>query len=91
VHHACRAAIVLGCATLLKKIALCPFPARPVLTHLRSSASRRAARAAMNHSETLLLMAAFGVSAGLLWLAASIAMAAATRGASVAVVLLGHD
>ena len=43
----------------------------------------------MNHSETLLLMAAFGVSAGLLWLAASIAMAAATRGASVAVVLLG--
>ena len=66
-----------------------PFPARPVLTHMRSSACRRAARAAMNHSETLLLMAAFGVSAGLLWLAAGIAMAAATRGASVAVVLLG--
>jgi diguanylate cyclase (GGDEF)-like protein len=43
----------------------------------------------MNYSETLLVIAAFGVSAGLLWLAAGLAIAAAARGASVAVVLLG--
>jgi diguanylate cyclase (GGDEF)-like protein len=43
----------------------------------------------MNYSETVLVIAAFGVSAGLLWLTAGIAIAAATRGASVAVVLLG--
>jgi len=67
-----------------------PFPARPVLTRMRSSACQaRRTRAAMTYSETLLLTAAFGVSAGLLWLAAGIAIAAATRGASVAVVLLG--
>ena len=43
----------------------------------------------MNHSDLLLLTVAFAVSAGLLWMSASIAMAAATRGASVALVLLG--
>ena len=42
----------------------------------------------MTHSEPLLLIVAFGVSAGLLWLAASLATAGATRGASVALALL---
>jgi diguanylate cyclase (GGDEF)-like protein len=46
-------------------------------------------RAAMTHFEPLLLIVAFAVSAGLLWLAAGLAMAAATRGATVALVLLG--
>ena len=43
----------------------------------------------MTHFEPLLLIVAFAVSAGLLWLAAGLAMAAATRGASVALALLG--
>ena len=47
-------------------------------------------RAAMTHFEPLLLIVAFAVSAGLLWLAAGLAMAAATRGATVALALLGR-
>ena len=65
------------------------FPAHAGPVAMRSSASRRAARATMNQLETVLLIVAFAVSAGLLWLAAGLAMAAATRGATVALALLG--
>ncbi len=43
----------------------------------------------MTHFEPVLLIVAFAVSAGLLWLAAGLVMAAATRGASVSLALLG--
>ena len=42
----------------------------------------------MNHLDPVLLIVAFALSAGLLWLAAGLAMAAATRGATIALTLL---
>ncbi len=67
-----------------------PFPAwaGPDANAVERPPAHRA-RAAMTHFEPALLIVAFAVSAGLLWLAAGLVMAAATRGASVSLALLG--
>jgi len=56
---------------------------------MRSSACRRAVIAPRDEPpDPVLLIVAFALSAGLLWLAAGLAMAAATRGATIALTLL---
>ena len=67
-----------------------PFPAwaGPDANAVERPPAHRA-RAAMTHFELVLLIVSFAVSAGLLWLVAGLVMAAAARGASVALALLG--